>query len=109
MSNDKIERFNINQMTKRAIQEMQGIAAAIICDGPINDSEIQLIKDWLNRNVLVLQAWPLSELATMLRDILKDGVITPDERKKLGEFLLEISVTTDKTASHSQPLFPALS
>jgi len=105
MDEKRIEQYNIKHMIKRAIHEMQGIAAAITCDGQINDTEIQLIKDWLNKNFLALPAWPLSELATLLRDVLKDGIITPDERIKLSDFLKNISAETDKTALHIEGVF----
>jgi NAD-dependent DNA ligase len=84
---DIIRLYNLPLMQKRAIQELHGIAAAIIYDGTVSDEEIGLIASWLLKHRETHNAWPVSRLIQILDDIFKDNTVTPDERKELLAFL----------------------
>jgi NAD-dependent DNA ligase len=86
--------YNLPLMKKRAIQELHGIATAIIYDGRVSDDEINLIIAWIERNQVVHDEWPVSRLIEMLRDILSDNIVTQDERFELLTFLIGIASST---------------
>ncbi|OGU48774.1 MAG: hypothetical protein A2000_06725 [Ignavibacteria bacterium GWB2_36_8] len=88
-----IHRYNIPKLIKKSIQELQGISAAIIYDGKIDDAEIELLKGWLYKNHEYLVEYPLLDLKNLFRVIVEDGFITIDEREKLLKFLSDISAS----------------
>lgn len=57
-----IHRYNYSRLVKKSIQELQGLSTAIIYDGKIDDSEIELIQRWLYKNKEYLTKYPLSDL-----------------------------------------------
>lgn len=92
--------YNNEQLIKKKlINEIQGIASAIIYDGKIQDSEIEFLKDWLKLNNEHLSNFPLSDLKTLFNQILSDSVITEEERKSLFEFLQTIASPPNKAPS----------
>jgi len=78
-----IKAYNRPLMIKKAVQEMQGIAAAVIYDGRVDDGEINLIREWFSRHAEATEEWPLSDLAAILNRVLADGVVTDLERVDL--------------------------
>ena len=86
-----IKTYNLPLMVKKAVQEMQGMAAAIIYDGRVDDDEINLMRDWLNCHVVEAGDWPLSDLVVVLKKILADGVVTEQERLDLLNFLAQFA------------------
>lgn len=83
-----IMRMNASNIIKKAISEMQGIAAAVIYDKKVDDSEIKLISGWLAEHKDFYNQWPICDLAKLMYEILEDGIITQDERKQLYDFLV---------------------
>ncbi len=86
-----IKSYNFPIMVKRAVQEMQGMAAAMIYDGRLDDVEINLMSDWLNRHIVEAGDWPLSDLVAILKNVLADGVVTEQERLNLLNFLAQFA------------------
>ncbi len=86
-----IKTYNFPLMVKKAVQEMQGMAAAMIYDGRVDDNEINLMRDWLNRHIVEAGDWPLSELVAILKKVLADGVVTEQERLDLLNFLAQFA------------------
>lgn len=72
--------------TKSAIREMFGIIAGIALDNHINDKEVNFLDNWLEENAQLKTYWPYDELYTVVTKILRDKVITPDERAELLAF-----------------------
>ena len=95
---ETIHRYNFPKLVKKSIQELQGLSTAIIYDGKIDDSEIDLIKNWLIKNKEYLTEYPLSDLNILFNEIIADNVVTPDERKKLLEFLNSIAAAPSSKA-----------
>ena len=92
--------YNNEQLIiKKLINEIQGIASAIIYDGKIEDSEIEFLKDWLKLNNEHLSNFPLSDLKALFNQILSDSVITDEERKSLFEFLQTIASPPNQAPS----------
>lgn len=69
-----------NRQITRAAQVLDGLVLGMIADGDINDREIQMLSAWLAENEAVTKVWPGSAIATHVRAVLADGVITADER-----------------------------
>ncbi len=84
---DRIQLYNLPAIKKRAINQLQGVASAIIYDGLVTDEEIKILLSWLENNRLVHDDWPVSFLIQLLDSILEDKVVTDDERKELLQFL----------------------
>lgn len=92
---DIIHTYNYSKLVKKCIQELQGISAAIIYDGKIDDSEINLIQDWLSKHDEYLTEYPLSDLKRLFEEILEDNVITNAEKERLLKFLSGISASAE--------------
>ena len=88
-----IKLYNLPLMKKRAVQELHGIATAIIYDGEVSDDEIGLVLDWLDRNRAAHDEWPVARFIDLMTEITADNVITADERFELFTFLVGISST----------------
>ncbi|WP_341503303.1 BRCT domain-containing protein [Gallaecimonas sp. GXIMD4217] len=73
------------------VDELVGIACGILADGIVNDQEIRALDRWFRMNPAACQRWPGSELASTLRMILADGVITEDERSTLTLMLEDLT------------------
>ncbi|MBS4036469.1 MAG: BRCT domain-containing protein [Ignavibacterium sp.] len=95
---DTIHRYNFPKLVKKSIQELQGLSTAIIYDGKIDDSEIELINSWLYKHEEYLTEYPLYDLNILFKDIFADKVITTDERKKLFDFLNSIAAAPSSEA-----------
>jgi len=92
---DVIHAYNYSKLVKKCIQELQGISAAIIYDGKIDDSEIDLIQNWLLKHDEYLTEYPLSDLKKLFEEIIEDNIITNAEKEKLLKFLSCISASPE--------------
>jgi len=91
---DLIQHYNYPLIVDRAIQEFQGMASVIIYDGIIDDNEMKMIQSWIEKHKEFCSQWPLSELQLLLQGILKDGIITQEERGELLSFLSSVASST---------------
>lgn len=98
IDDETIHRYNYPKLVKKSIQELQGLATAIIYDGNIEDSEIELMQSWLSKNREYLTEYPLSDLKILFNEIISDKNVSIDERKKLIEFLNSIAATPTSKA-----------
>lgn len=89
------EYYNILTAT---IQELQGIIHGIMSDNYISDEEIFKLSDWLAENDFLKGTYPFDEIDSLLTVILKDHVISDDERNILTGFLGNF---VDTTASYN--------
>jgi NAD-dependent DNA ligase len=92
---ETIHKYNYHKLVKKCIQELQGLSAAIIYDGKVDNNEIELIQKWLLKNNEYLTEYPLSDFKILFKDIMADGMITLEERRRLLEFLESISASPD--------------
>jgi NAD-dependent DNA ligase len=88
---DLIRKYNNPLMLRRSVQEMQGIAAAIIYDGQIDDTEIQQLDQWIDAHKAFSKEWPLSKVRDCLYQILEDGEVTAEERQRLYQCLSDFA------------------
>lgn len=68
------------------IQKLQGILHGILADGIISDSEIYLLKQWIEENNHLLGSYPYDEIQSLLMSVLADGKIDDFERNVLKLF-----------------------
>ena len=98
-------RYNRPLIIDRAIQEFQGMASVIIYDGIVDGAEIQIIKSWIEKHTEFCNQWPLSELRSLLQNVLEDGIVTQDERKELLSFLSAVASSTPDDQSVVSNIF----
>jgi hypothetical protein len=68
------------------IQTLQGILHGVLADGELNDVEINELNTWLEERSHLKGCFPYDELEALLLDVLRDGVITENERQMLKAF-----------------------
>ena len=73
--------------TSCAIQYLNGFAHGILADGVLKDSEIKILKQWLDDTDYLQGTYPYDELTSLVTSILADGKIEEDERNQLIAFL----------------------
>lgn len=96
---DNIERDDIiYDLQTSVIQNLNGIMHGILADGIINDSEIVMLKNWINDFDFLKGTYPYDEIDSILVSIFKDGIISEDERKYLAAV---ISDFIDMTSSNN--------
>ena len=70
------------------IYELNGIIEGVICDGEVNEAEIQRLKEWMNSHGDSIRNYkPSAELCKTIDDILEDGVVAEKEQVELLEVL----------------------
>lgn len=84
-------KFNLPKLHEKAIQELQGIAAMIIYDERIDNSELEFLEKWLLANDEYLYDYPLADLKELFNQIMEDRIATKDERLSLVNFLTSIA------------------
>lgn len=86
-----ITKYNEPLMLRKSVQEMQGIAAAIIYDGQIDDTEIRQLDQWIDAHKAFSKEWSLSKVRDCLYQILEDGEVTAEERQQLYQCLSDFA------------------
>jgi NAD-dependent DNA ligase len=71
----------------RSMGALLGITQGLLCDGELNDKEIQFLHRWLQENASIASTPPASIIFQRIAAILEDGIITPSERSYLSETL----------------------
>jgi len=73
-----------------AITRLTGIARGMTADHVLNDKEIKNLSRWLRRCGEWKDRWPLSVVVSNVHNILKDGIITDEERNHLHGVLVDL-------------------
>jgi len=105
LDDEQLKRYNFARISDRAIQEFQGVASAIIYDGIVDDNEIELTRQWIEKHREYSGNWPLSELVVLLNGILEDGIVTPEERQQLLDFFYSIAGSTPEDLKVASNVF----
>jgi NAD-dependent DNA ligase len=61
----------------------------IMSDNKITDTEVKGLKDWINENDHLAGCYPYDEINSVLTTILKDGIVTDEEKTYLKVFFSE--------------------
>lgn len=75
----------------RSIQTLLGICTGIIADEVITDKEISFLKTWILEHESICKHWPANAIHFRIKEIIKDGIITNEERNALMQMLQQIT------------------
>jgi len=64
----------------KSINTLMGIVSGIVCDDKLENSEFQYLSTWLTENSDLSQEYPASVIYRRVREVLRDGLITEEER-----------------------------
>lgn len=95
-----------NRAEAKAMQTLMGMVTGIVADEALHDLEVQLLNTWLTENNRCAEEWPGSAIASQLRLVLADGVITAEERSHLLAVLTDLANTNFAAtgSASSEPL-----
>ncbi len=72
---------------KEAVQRLLGICKGVSADQELNESEIIVLSNWVDRSVAWIESPVVANIHAAVRAVLQDGLITEDEQKSLLELL----------------------
>ena len=76
--------------TDDGINRLIGITMGIIADNELKDEEIKHLNHWLNSDPELVETWPANVIADRIKEILKDGKITQEEKTDLLAILIKL-------------------
>ena len=82
---------HLNRVQDRLIDELIGISRGVIADGVVDESEAIFIGQWIENHREIANRWPVNVLYTRLVEMLKDGILEPDEQRELLATLKDIT------------------
>lgn len=89
---DLLDIPNIDLYSKEAdIHLLSGLCKGVIGDGQLNNDEIKYLNWWISQNSLLKNNYPGKELYQLIQNILKDGIISEDERNQLKMMLIDFT------------------
>ena len=68
----------------RSMGALLGITQGLLCDGELNDREIEFLYDWMRTNDAIANTPPVNIIFQRVAAVLKDGIITATEREYLA-------------------------
>ena len=104
---DEFVYFDDNVKTQLNIA--MGIFSGISSDVTLTDGEIKFLKRWLKETEVLQDHWPVSTVFKVVKDALKDGVITEQERAEILQILEDVvggSIQEDGVASGKSSRLP---
>lgn len=87
--NDYVQNIHGSKETL-ATQYLQGIISGIQADVTIKDKEIYELQKWLYENDYLVGHYPYDKLVCLIEDILKDNIITNNEKNELSKMFEEL-------------------
>lgn len=94
-----------NRIETKAMQTLMGMVTGIVADSHLHDREISLLSTWLAEHEETAAHWPGCAIASQVRAVLADGVVTEEERAHLLTVLTEMA-NTDFAATGSASAEP---
>lgn len=79
------------RLLKRSCEALLGICSGLIADGELNDREVIFLSTWLSEHEAIAQTWPAEIVFARVREVLADGVVTPEERAYLVRTLEQLT------------------
>ncbi|RRO02422.1 MULTISPECIES: BRCT domain-containing protein [Pectobacterium] len=67
---------------------LEGLCKGMLANHQLNDSEVKYLNWWLTSNGALKVNYPGKELYALVKRILDDGIITPEEREELKQALI---------------------
>jgi NAD-dependent DNA ligase len=78
------------RLLKRSCESLLGICSGLMADGELNDREINFLHTWLLEHHEMASSWPGEVVYTRTSEVLKDGVISDEERENLVSTLNQL-------------------
>ena len=85
------------------MQQLHGVLAGVVADGQINELELRGLKRWLDRNRHLRSCWPYDEITSLVRSVMADGHIDPEEHQQLLQFFGAFSQGTSHRLDDAVP------
>ena len=83
--------INWQRNLTKSMHALLGICQGLIADNVLNEGEIHYLDAWLADNADVTKSWPGDVISRRVREVLADGIITPDEADDLKVTLSQIT------------------
>src|SRR5436190_21314575 len=74
-------------MLRKSTAELRGICKAFLLDGVITIEESDMLRKWIGEHPVISQDPMAAALMKRVARIYADGVVTPEERLELKDFL----------------------
>ena len=102
-------RFNQENNTSKAIDQLSGICAGILADGEVTEKEADFFAAWVKRYAPFQPVWPFTDILARISEIYADGKCDDDERLELKAIMQAIcgyrpNSEPDETYSSTLPL-----
>jgi len=82
---------NAGRVQDRLIDELIGISRGVIADGIVDEKEAIFLGQWIEKHREIADKWPVNVLYARLTEMLKDGVLSPDEQVELLATLRDLT------------------
>jgi NAD-dependent DNA ligase len=76
-----------SETLKQSLGELLGLARGLMADQELTDSEIHFLHEWLEERYSMTSSFPGNVIHERIKEVLKDGVVTEEERSHLVETL----------------------
>lgn len=87
-----------------SVQHLQGVLHGIMADGELSNAEIYALKNWLADHDDMTGTYPYDELFCLVSSVVKDGIVTEEERNTLKVFFSEFFDTRVSLNVHEPEL-----
>jgi NAD-dependent DNA ligase len=74
---------NAARVQDRLIDELIGISRGVIADGVVDEKEAIFLGRWIEQHREIADRWPVNVLYVRLTEMLRDGILSPDEQQEL--------------------------
>ena len=75
----------------KALNTLMGLVNGIVCDGVLQEIEIQFLSTWMKENSEIAGVYPANIVYRRVKEVLQDGVITEEEKEHLFKELSNLS------------------
>ena len=75
----------------KGLNTLMGLVNGIVCDGVLQEIEIQFLSTWMKENSEIAGVYPANIVYRRVKEVLQDGVITEEEKKHLFKELSDLS------------------
>lgn len=79
------------QVQDRLIDELIGICRGVIADGHVDEREAIFLGQWIENHREIADRWPVNILYSRVVEMLRDGILNPQEQLLLLETLRDLT------------------
>ncbi|MCI8336943.1 MAG: hypothetical protein HFI72_07310 [Peptococcaceae bacterium] len=77
------------------MQHLKNLAEEIIADNSVETAEVLALKDWLDKHLHLTGYYPFDKISGLCNDILKDNIITQEEKDNMLSLLKQFTNPVD--------------